>query len=194
MKQLILTAIIAVAGASAANAQSSPCTGCTANTYDYCTTHVTVSLANVLEMHCDNCNDLQVCANSIADWAGGLSLGESTFSIASTKMFDVYGGTVGTSLQRVGGGGSIPSSLLKAQVTQNNLGGSIVSGFNLAPGLGIGARTGNTSATAGSKLLQNNPASLTTHTAKVKLTTGPIPVGTPNGDYNIDVVYVAIQQ
>ncbi|PZF74691.1 hypothetical protein [Taibaiella soli] len=196
MKQLILTALIAVAGVSAANAQAGQCTGCTANTYDYCTTHVTVSLANVLEMHCDNCNDMQVCANTIADWAGGLSLGESTFSIASTKAFDIWSGTIGANLTRVGGGGSIPASLLKEQVTLNNMGvgSSIVSGFSAAPGLSVGQRTGNTTATAGTKIIQNCPASLLTHQAKVKLSTGPIPVGTPNGDYNIDVVYVAIQQ
>lgn len=198
MKKLILTAIIAVAGASAANAQANQnqnqCTGCTGQTFDYCTTHVTVSLANVLEMSCDNCNDMQVCANSISDWQNGLTLGESTFSIKSTKPFDVYGGTVGTVLNRVGGGGTIPISVLKAQVTQNLLGGSIMAGYSVAPGAGLIQRTGNTALTAGQKLVQNAPASLTSHSAKVKITTGPIPLGTPSGDYDIDVIYAAIQQ
>lgn len=201
MKKIILTTAIAVAGAFAANAQSQsqndPCTGCTAVNYDVCQTHVTVSLANTLSMNCDNCNDMQACANSISEWANGISLGTAQFSVASTKAFSVYAGTVGTSMVRSGGGTPIPLGTgpgqlsLKGKVQNNNTLGSIVAPFSSASPLA--SRTGNTAATAGSKVISAAPATLTFKSAQLALSTGPLPLNVASGDYSVNVVIAAIQ-
>lgn len=204
MKKIVFATAVAIVGSFAANAQggNNPqgdnCSGCTALTYDVCQTHVTVSLANTLSMNCDNCNDMQACANSISEWTNGINLGTAQFSVASTKAFSVYAGTVGTSLAKAGGGTSIPIGTgpgqisIKGKVQSNNMtGGTIVAPFTSATALA--SRSGNTAATAGSKVIAAANATLVSKSAQIALSTGPLPLNVASGDYSVDVVIAAIQ-
>ncbi len=197
MKKVILTAVFAVAGmagAMAQGAQGEPCTGCTADRFDYCQSKVTVSLANTLKMNCDNCDDMHACANSITDWANGITLGEAQFSIAATDDYDVYMGSTTNNMPKVGGSGSLPLSILKAKVTSNLLGApsAIVGTYGVSGP--VTTRSGYTAGTAGAKIIQNAPPTLITKTAKVAFSTGPLPINTPNGDYAVNIVFAAILQ
>jgi hypothetical protein len=207
MKKVLFAAFLAVTG-FAANAQSggdnggSACTGCTALTYDACQTHVTVSLANTLNMNCTSCSDMQACANSISEWANGISLGTATFAVQSTKPFSVYGGLASGTMAKNGGGtgltiGSGSANIqINAKVT-GNMGGTYQSTYNTAP-TPLAVRTSNstpyTAANSGSKLIGAAPANVgPAVSTSVALSTGPIPVSAVNGDYSVDIIFAAIQ-
>lgn len=198
MKKLVFTAASVFGAIFAANAQggsSESCTGCTALSYDLCTTHVTVSLANSLDMNCDNCNDLQACANSISEWSSGLSLGSASFSVASTKNYSVYAGLSSGTMAKSGGGagigigGGANQIQIKGKVSSNNTGGSNMASSATA----LAVRSGNTQATAGTKIIGAAPASLIQKNANLQISTGALPLNMSNGDYSVDVVIAAIQ-
>jgi|GEM_PF-1571664 len=210
MKKIIFATAVAFATSFGAYAQIQPeghggpsvptgpnCTGCTALTYGTCQTSVTVSLANVLEMSCDNCGEMQACANSISEWTNGISLGTAEFSVASTKPYSVYAGTASASMSRSGGGsigiGTGANQIsINAKVENNSTNGSTVSPYSNAP-TPISVRSGVTATTAGSKLIAAAPASLIKKGAKVSIKTGKLPVNVASGDYSVDVVFAAIQ-
>jgi len=177
------------------NGGGAPCTGCTAQTYDVCEVPVTVSLANVLEMDCDDCDELQACANTLADWASGIQLGAASFSVASTSAYSVYAGTSGNSMIKAGGGtpiqigpGAGQISIL-GKIINNNTGGTNAA---VAP-VALGVKTGTTAATAGTKVIDAAPASLVYKSAGLEVSTGPLPLNVASGDYSVDVVISAIQ-
>jgi hypothetical protein len=203
MKKILFVAILAATG-FAANAQqgNSSCTGCTALTYDACQTHVTVSLANTLNMNCTSCNDMQACANSISEWANGVSLGTAQFSVQSTKPFSVYGGLASGTMAKTGGGTGLTIGTganqiaIKAKVN-GNMGGTYQSTFNTTP-TALAVRSNNstpyTAANSGSKLIGAAPANVgPAVSTSVALSTGPIPITAANGDYTVDVIFAAIQ-
>lgn len=194
----MLAAVAVIGTTLAANAQGESCTGCTAETFDYCSTPVTVSLANTLEMDCDNCDELQACANSISEWANGITLGNASFSVASTRGYSVYAGLSSGQMTRQGGGSPIAIGTganqiaIKGKLMTNNTGGSAANNFgvthqNLVP------KTNNTAAGAGSKFISAATASLTYKSASMNIKTGPLPLNVANGDYKVNVVFTAIQ-
>ncbi|PZP48835.1 MAG: hypothetical protein DI598_09250 [Pseudopedobacter saltans] len=198
MKKFFIAAVAVIGSIAVANAQADKkapdnCTGCTANTYDNCTTPVTVSLANVLKMTCDNCESLSSCANTIDEWKNGLNLGNATFSIASTKSFSVFAGVDQAYLQsgsnkiNIGSGSS--NVQLYAKVTNNGVGGSAVT----SPTALTKSTSSTSQSNAGSKLISAAPASLTAKSATLNFTTGTLPLNTPNGDYSVNVIVSAIQ-
>ena len=203
MKKVLFAAFLAATG-FAANAQqgNSSCTGCTALTYDACQTHVTVSLANTLNMNCTSCSDMQACANSISEWANGINLGTATFSVQSTKPFSVYGGLASGTMAKQGGGTGLTVGTganqisIKAKAT-GNMGGTFQSTFGTSP-TALAVRSSNstpyTAANSGSKLIGAAPANVgPAVSTSVALSTGPIPINAVNGDYAIDVIFAAIQ-
>lgn len=207
MKKTILATAVAFATALTVNAGggngpggngpggNTPCTGCTAQTYDACEVPVTVSLANVLEMDCDDCDELQACANTLVEWATGIELGSAQFKVASTSAYSVYAGTAGNSMIKAGGGTPIAIGTgagqisIKGKIQNNNTGGANLAAAPVA----LGIKSGSSAAQSGVKVINAAPASLTYKSARLAVSTGPLPLNVASGDYSVDVVISAIQ-